>query len=193
MDLTFLVRRPDTEWVAAPKLRPEAKAMLRQVRADRPRIWRDGRWSITTDPQHFDLDAIHAYLTRSTWSAGISRESVCRALSNSHGYALFDGEPGTVQIGFARVITDFATFAYLADVFVLEDYRNKNLGRWLCTTIQADPELQGLRRWLLATSTARELYEKIGWCVVKRPEIFMEIHDPEVYQRAFPTNRSGIT
>ena len=87
------------------------------------------------------------------------------------------------QIGFARVITDRATFAYLADVFILADYRGRGLARWLVECVIGHPELQGLRRWMLATLDAHGLYEKFGFTPLKRPQRYMELHDPEIYQR----------
>src|SRR4249920_3350231 len=98
---------------------------------------------ISTDPSRFDLDVIHGYLSRSYWSPGIPRETVERSIAGSLCFGAFDGQR---QIGFARVVTDRATFAYLADVFVLEEYRSRGLGRWLVSSVMAHPDLQGRRR-----------------------------------------------
>ena len=116
--------------------------------------------SISTDPARLDLDAIHAYLARSYWAAGITRERVARALERSLCFGLFDGAR---QIGFARVVTDAATFAYLADVYVLEEYRGQGLGKRLVDAVRAHPDLADLRRFLLWTRDAHGLYEQFGF------------------------------
>ena len=104
-----------------------------------------------------------------------------RAIDNCLTFALFEGNR---QIGMARVITDRATFAYLADVYVLEQYRGQGLGLWLMQTIRAHPDLQNLRRWTLTTRDAHGLYRKVGFTEPARPERFMEIIDPDIYRRA---------
>ncbi|PTL76239.1 GNAT family N-acetyltransferase [Vitiosangium sp. GDMCC 1.1324] len=146
--------------------------------------WKREDYLISTHPALLDLDVIHGYLTRSTWAAGIPRETVQRSLANSFPFGLY--KSGS-QIGMARVTTDFATFAYLADVFILEEYRGQGLSRWLMEAVHAHPDLQGFRRWMLATSTAAGLYRKVGWSPAARPEIFMEITDPDIYKRPKPT------
>jgi len=145
-------------------------------------LQRDG-YCITTDPDRLDVDAIHSYLTRSYWAAGIPRETVARATRGSLCFGLFQG---TEQVGFARVITDRATFAYLCDVYVLEQHRGRGLGKWLIGAVVAHPELLGLRRFVLATRDAHGLYAQHGFVPLARPEIFMEIVRPDVY-RAPPT------
>lgn len=145
--------------------------------------WTREDYLISTNPALLDLDVIHGFLTRSTWSAGIPRETVQRALANSFPFGLYKGGS---QIGMARVTTDFATFAYLADVFVLEEHRDRGLSRWLMEAVHAHPDLQGFRRWLLATKTAAWLYRKVGWSPVAQPEIFMEISVPDIYTRQKP-------
>jgi ribosomal protein S18 acetylase RimI-like enzyme len=132
-------------------------------------------YHISSDSSVMDVDAVHAYLTRSYWAEGISRALVARAINASLCFGLFDGER---QVGFARVVTDRATFAYLCDVYVLEDYRARGLGRWLMDTVVAHPDLQGLRRFLLATRDAHGLYRKLTFTALARPEIFMEINRP---------------
>lgn len=107
-----------------------------------------------------DLDAAHAFLSRSYWSPGVSKEVLARAFANSLCFSLrCDGE----QVGFARVVTDKATFAYLADVYILEEHRGLGLSRRLLEAVHAHPHLRGLRRWLLATRDAHGLYRKFGW------------------------------
>ena len=108
-------------------------------------------FTISTDPAKLDLAVIHGFLTTSYWSPGIARERVERAIRHSLPFGVYEGER---QVGFARVITDYTSFAYLADVFVLDAYRGRGLALWLMETILAHPELQDLRRWLLATRDA---------------------------------------
>jgi GNAT superfamily N-acetyltransferase len=141
--------------------------------------YRKGRYRISTDPALLDLDAIHAFLSTAYWSPGVPRETVERAIRNSLSFGLYDGDR---QAGFARVVTDRATFAYLADVFVLPPYRGRGLGTWLVETVLAHPDLEGLRRWLLATKDAHELYRRYGFTELRWPERFMEVLDVEVYR-----------
>jgi GNAT superfamily N-acetyltransferase len=126
---------------------------------------------ISTDSERFDLDVIHGYLARSYWAKGIPRETVERAIAGSLCFGAFDGER---QIGFARVITDKATFAYLADVFVLEEFQGRGVASKLMEAIVGHPELQGLRRWMLVTRDAHRLYEKFGFRPVAHPDRHME-------------------
>lgn len=135
-------------------------------------------YRISTDTDEMDVDAIHAYLSVSYWSPGIPRDVVAKAIAGSLCFGLFADRR---QVGFARVITDRATFAYLCDVYVLEDHRGRRLGTWLMETVIAHPHLQGLRRFLLATRDAHGLYEKFGFVPLARPEIFMEINRPGLY------------
>ncbi len=120
---------------------------------------RDG-FTVSTDPARLDLDLIHGYLTRSYWAAGIPREIVERSVRQSLNFGVYEG---TRQVGFARVVTDLATFAYLADVFVLEDYRGRGLSKWLMQTLLAHPDLQDVRRWHLVTRDAQGLYARFGF------------------------------
>lgn len=136
--------------------------------------------SISTDPARLDLDAIWGWLRESYWSPGVPRETVARAIRNSIPFGIFEEQR---QVGFARVVSDRATFAYVADVFVDPAARGRGLGVWLMDVIVAHPELQGLRRWMLATRDAHGLYAKSGFRPLSRPEIFMEIHRPDVYRR----------
>ena len=134
-------------------------------------------YRITTDPAQLDIDTIWGWLRGSYWAAGVSRAIVERAVRNSLSFGIVDA---TSQVGFARVVTDRATFAYLADVFV--DDKLRGLGTWLMQSIQIHPELQGLRRWMLGTRDAHRLYAKVGFRPLAHPEIFMEVHDPDVYK-----------
>jgi ribosomal protein S18 acetylase RimI-like enzyme len=141
---------------------------------------RFGAFTISTDPRRVDVDAVHLYLARSYWAAGIPREIVARALSRSLCFGVY---AGTAQVGFARVITDSATFAYLADVYVLEPYRGQGIARALMGVIRAHPDLQGLRRFLLATRDAHGLYARFGFAPPATPGSLMEIVDRDVYAR----------
>src|ERR671917_818073 len=133
--------------------------------------WRRGAYLLTTDKTRLDLDVIHGFLKTSYWAAGISADIVIRSVENSLTFGLFEGEE---QVGFARVITDYATFAYLADVFVLEPHRGQGLGKWMMEVVFSRPELQGLRRWMLATRDAHDLYRMHGFTELKESSIFME-------------------
>lgn len=136
-------------------------------------------YRISIDQTEMDIDAIHAYLTRSYWAEGIPRDVVARSIRGSLCFGLF---LGTDQVGFARVITDRATYAYLADVYVLEEHRGHGLGKRLIAAVMAHPDLQGLRRWQLATRDAHELYRPFGFTEVARPESLMEIRRPGLYR-----------
>lgn len=120
---------------------------------------RDG-YTISTDPARLDLDLIHGYLTQSYWAAGIPREIVERSLRQSLNFGVYEGD---AQVGFARVVTDLATFAYLADVFILEAHRGRGLSKWLLETILAHPDLQDVRRWHLVTRDAQGLYAQFAF------------------------------
>lgn len=139
-----------------------------------------GDFVLTTDKTKMDVTAIHDYLSKhSGWSDNISLEIVQRSVDNSLNFGVFYKDR---QIGFARVISDFSTIAYLGDVYLLDDYRGLGLSKKLMDMIMAHPDLQGLRRWILLTSTADWLYEKYGFVKVPKPEIYMELYNPNVYQ-----------
>jgi GNAT superfamily N-acetyltransferase len=142
---------------------------------------RRGKFSITTDTAAMNLDAIHAYLSRSYWSEGIPKDLVRKAMEGSLCFALLDGAQ---QIGFARVITDRATYAYLCDVYVLESYQRQGLGQWLMETVMAHPDLQGLRRFGLVTRDAHSLYARFGFGPLANPGGYMEIARPGLYLEA---------
>ena len=138
-------------------------------------------YDISTDPSRLQLDAIHAYLVRSYWSPGIPKDVVARAIAHSLCFGIYLGE---AQVGFARVVTDRATFAYLADVYVLEAHRGQGLSKRLVATVQSHPDLQGLRRFVLATADAHGLYAQFGFRPLSAPERMMEIRDPDPYGAA---------
>jgi GNAT superfamily N-acetyltransferase len=130
---------------------------------------RDG-FVVSTDPERLDLDLVHRELAASYWAAGVARETVERSIAGSLVFGVYDD---LRQVGFARVVTDRATFAWLCDVFVIEPFRGRGLGLWLMACVVGHPELQGLRRWLLATRDAHELYRKVGFEPLPEPGRFM--------------------
>jgi GNAT superfamily N-acetyltransferase len=160
--------------------------------------WTRGDYTISTDPARLDVDVIHNFLRTSYWTGPhLPRDVVERSIANSLTFGVYHtrrtelpsplGEgpgEGSTQVGFARVITDYSTFAYLADVFILEGHRGHGLGIWLMECIAAHPRLQNLRRWMLGTRDAHTLYEKSGWTRIG-PEDgrWMEKADPTVYER----------
>jgi GNAT superfamily N-acetyltransferase len=145
---------------------------------DAPFSVRKGNDEISTARPRLDVDVVHGFLTASYWAADIPRATVERSLAGSLNFGLYrDG----MQIGFARFVTDGATFAYLADVVVLPDYRGQGLATWLVGTALTHPALTGLRRVLLATRDAHTLYAKFGFAPLARPERFMEILKLDVY------------
>jgi N-acetylglutamate synthase-like GNAT family acetyltransferase len=142
---------------------------------------RRGEYLISTDPARLDLESVARFLAGAYWSTGIPQELVERAIQRSISFGVYRGDR---QVGFARVITDAATFAYVADVYVLPNERGHGLGVWLMETVVAHPALQGLRRIVLATRDAHGLYAKVGFAPLAAPERWMEIHDPDIYARA---------
>ena len=142
--------------------------------------WTRDNFSVTCDPAKLDRAVIAQFLSSSYWASGIPPDTVTKSVANSLCFGLFDQDR---QIGFARVISDYATIAYLGDVFVLPEYRGLGLAKWLIDCIVSHQELQGLRRWILATRDAHRLYATFGFTPLKRPEIFMEVHDPNVYRK----------
>jgi GNAT superfamily N-acetyltransferase len=142
-------------------------------------IRKDG-FIISTDLSRLDVFFIHQYLSRSYWAKGISIETVIKSIEGSLCFGVYqEGK----QIGFARVITDKATFAYLADVFIDENFQGKGLGKWLVKTILEHEPVQGLRRFLLATQDAHGLYRQFGFSQLTNTDRWMQIHNPEVYEK----------
>jgi N-acetylglutamate synthase-like GNAT family acetyltransferase len=139
-----------------------------------------GEFTITTDRCRMDIIAIHDFLSKySGWSDNIPFNKVKTSIEHSLNFGLFDKEK---QIGFARIISDFSTIAYLGDIYILDEYRGKGLSKKLMDVVMGHPGLQGLRRWILLTSTADWLYEKYGFMKVPNPEIYMELYNPNVYK-----------
>jgi GNAT superfamily N-acetyltransferase len=150
-----------------------------ETRAQHPLTFTKGEFSISTDRDKLDLGFIHGFLSgEAYWSRNIPLETVRTSVENSLNFGLYHGER---QIGYARVITDYATIAYLGDVFVNSEYRGKGLSKWLMQQVTDHPDLQGLRRWLLLTRDAHELYKKFGWQPIQSPDRYMERFNPDVY------------
>lgn len=141
--------------------------------------WRREDYTVSTDPARLQLNVIHGFLTGSYWAAGIPRETVERSLRNSLCYGVYLGD---TQVGFGRLVTDLATFAYVADVFILDAYRSRGLARWMARCMVETPELKGLRRWLLATRDAHAVYRGVGFETVTDTSRFMQILNREPYR-----------
>jgi GNAT superfamily N-acetyltransferase len=135
---------------------------------------------LSTDRARLDVDLIHRVLAGTYWASGIPREIVVRAIAGSITFGLYERDR---QVGFARVVSDMATYAYLADVFIVEECRGRGLGDWLVESIRLHPQLQGLRRFALITRDAGPLYARHGFTAPREPSGYMEIVDREVYER----------
>lgn len=134
--------------------------------------WVKGEYTVSDDQREMDIPTIHGFLTSSYWARGIDQETVERSMANSVCLGLF--RKGS-QVGFGRVVTDQATFAFLTDVFVLPEYRGMGLGKWLVECFLKHEKLQGLRLWLLKTADAHDLYKKHGFTPLEYPSLFMEL------------------
>jgi GNAT superfamily N-acetyltransferase len=144
--------------------------------------WRRDEYLISTERARLDVALIHKFLSESSyWAKNRPRELVERSIEHSLCFGVYHGER---QVGFARVITDYATFAWIADVFVMEEFRGRGLAKWLCEVMLAHPDLQALRRWVLATKDAHELYRREGFQELLRPERWMERHDPATVEQS---------
>ncbi len=139
-----------------------------------------GDFRISTDPALLNVEVIHQFLSQSYWAENIPLDIVKKSIAGSLCFGVFQHE---LQIGFARVVTDKATFAYLADVFIDEKFRGLGLAKWLMEIIISHPELTGLRRWMLGTRDAHGLYRQFGFEEIPNPERFMQIHNPDVYRK----------
>lgn len=142
-------------------------------------FWQKGEFTITTDQSKLDITVIHHFLSGSYWGKDRPLEVVRKSIAGSMCFGVFHGDR---QIGFARVITDRATFGYLADVFIIDEYRGRGLSKWLMEIIMAHPELQGFRRFMLATRDAHGLYRQFGFTELDEPENWMNIYNPDVYK-----------
>lgn len=144
--------------------------------------WRNGEFIISTDRKRLQIDRIHKFLTEeSYWAKERTLQQTVTAIENSLTFGVYEGEKGENLIGFARVVSDYATFAYVGDVFITEEFRGRSLSKWLMETIVAYPDLQNLRRWILATRDAHVLYEKFGFAALRFPERWMEKTAPNAY------------
>ena len=137
-------------------------------------------YTTSSDVKDMDLNVIHSFISNSYWAKDISLNTMQKAINNSLCFGVFS-DSGQ-QVAFARMVTDSATFAYLADVFVLPEHRGKGLSKWLMQIIIEHPDLQGLRRMVLATADAHNLYTQFGFKSLGSPESFMELHRPDVYK-----------
>ena len=146
------------------------------------REWTRGEFVISTDPGRLDLDVVHRFLVRSYWAEEIPRDVMERSIASSLPFGLYERSG---QVGFARVLTDWAVFAMLMDVFVLERCRGQGLGKWLVEVATSLPEFGGRRRFMLGTADAHELYRRFGFSEPERPDMLMERVDPApgVYRR----------
>lgn len=140
--------------------------------------WERNGFTVSTDPARLDRDAIHAFLVESYWARDIPRDVFERSVDHALPFGIYEGDR---LVGFARVVTDRATVAYLGDVFVLEPWRGRGLSRWLMECVLAHPELQGFRRWFLLTRDAHGLYAKCGFTPLAAPDRWMEKHTPNAY------------
>lgn len=142
--------------------------------------WRRGEYIISTNIERLELPVIHDFISNeSYWGKGRKMEIVQRSIDHSFNFGVYKNDR---QIGFARVVTDFATFAWVADVFILAEHRGQGLAKWLMETILTHPSLQGFRRWVLATKDAQALYSQFGFIELKRPERWMERPDPQMQE-----------
>ncbi len=152
--------------------------------------WQRGDYTISTDNSRLDLRVIHDFISnQSYWGQGRAIEVVERALNNSFNFGVYHNNQ---LIGFARVVTDYATFAWVADVFVLTDHRGRGISKWLMDVILSHPELQGFRRWVLATKDAHTLYERFGFIPLHRPERWMERPDPAMQESPDYWNKKPV-
>ncbi len=146
--------------------------------------WIQEPYEISTDITNFNIDDIHQFLSTVYWSEGIPKATLQQAIENSLCFGLFENQPiQKNQIGFARVVTDKTTFAYLCDVYVLEAHRGKGLAKWLMQCLMEHPELQGLRRFMLVTRDSHYLYHPFGFKLTAHPERVMEIARPGIYKK----------
>lgn len=136
-------------------------------------------YHICTNPEQLQVEVIHHFLsTQSYWSLNIPLEKVKKAIQHSLNFGVYFQQQ---QVGYARIISDYTAIAYLGDVFILPEHRGKGLSKWLMQTIMEYPDLQGLRRWILLTQDAHNLYKQFGWKEIAIPERWMECHNPQVY------------
>ncbi len=160
------------------RLPPQSLSPALSQRERESSTWQRDEYSISTDRPRLNIELIHEYLSKTSyWATGRSLDVVQRSIENSLAFGVYKGSE---QVGFARVVTDFATFAWIADVFVLPEHRGRGLSKWLMEVMLAHPQLQGFRRWVLSTKDAHGLYERFGFIKLHRPERWMERPDPNM-------------
>ena len=142
--------------------------------------WHKDGFLISTDPARIDIEAVHDFLTNSYWAAGVPIDVVRRSIEHAMCFGIYKDDK---QAGFARVITDYATFAYIGDVFVLDEHRGLGLSKWRMRVILGHPDLRGFRVWVLVTRDAHGLYSQFGFTPLQNPNGWMEIRDSDVYKR----------
>jgi GNAT superfamily N-acetyltransferase len=147
-----------------------------------------GEYTISCDAKRLDVGVVHRFLQKSYWAPNVTEDVVRRSIEHSLCFGVYHQE---TQVGFARVITDYATFAYLADVFIVEPHRGHGLGKWLIEAVVSHPHLNGLRRWILLTRDAHDLYRKYGFTELRNPERFMERYESHV-DRVSTESGSGL-
>ena len=181
----LLAKRASNRLICSPEESTPPAELRHETARPMPNEWRNGEFRISTDQRCLDLDTIYVFLaTQSEWARGIPRSVFEKSTRCSLCFGLFHADR---QVGFARVISDHATIAYLGDVFVLPEYRGRGLAKWLMQCIVAHPDLQDLRRWILVTENAHGLYRRYGFTELAHPEGFMELHNPDVYRLGVPT------
>jgi GNAT superfamily N-acetyltransferase len=142
--------------------------------------WQRDEYTISTVRSRLNIDLIHDFIcNHSYWGKGRAKDVVERSIENSLPFGIYKDDE---QVGFARIVTDYATFAWVADVFVLPEHRGRGLSKWLMEVILAHPQLQGFRRWVLSTRDAQGLYQRFGFMPQKRPERWMERFDPKMQE-----------
>jgi GNAT superfamily N-acetyltransferase len=166
-------------------------AIGRTVNSEALMEYRRGEFLISTSRERLSMDVVYGFLTNCYWAKGIPREVVARSIEHSLCFGIYDESQGLAkeaghgapsQVGFARVVSDFATVAYLGDVFVLESHRGQGLSKWLMECVMKHPALQNLRRWILLTRDAHGLYSQFSFTPLQAPERYMEFHRPNVYE-----------
>ena len=163
--------------------------LIKQTELETREAYRN-EYTISTDNDKLDISSIHQFLSNETdWAKGIPINTLKISIQNSLNFGLYHKNE---QIGFARIISDYSTIAYLGDVYILKEYRGQGLSKWLMNEIMEHPNLQGLRRWILLTNTAEWLYKKFGFKEIPNPEFYMEKHNPNVYNRRDQTNAKNV-
>lgn len=174
----LVFRRKNSAYDSSTKLQPKPLPLRKKHVMKTIEVYRD-EYTISTDKNKLDILSIHKFLSNETdWAKGIPLHTLKKSIENSLNFGVYYEHK---QIGFARIISDFSTIAYLGDVYILDEYRGNGLSKWLMNEIMEHPELTGLRRWILLTNTAEWLYKKFGFTEIANPQYYLEKHNPEVY------------